>query len=267
MVKCVLEDAATKWRDEMTNLTWLAQAPYINCTLPHKKRPPYPLSWEEQRLMFDELQPHSQRMSEFCTNTGARDEEVCALEWAWEIRLPELDEPDKPGKPGIRRSAFIIPAEVAKNRTKDPRPRLLVLNDAAQLIVDSARGEHPRYVFTYEDHEGNRDRMYTLRSSGWVRARRRASKRYKDTKRVEAPAGFKCLRVHDLRHTFGRRLRATNVSLEDREDLLGHKSDRVTTDYSAPEIRNLIQAANQVIKSRNSPELTVLRVIQSHVSP
>ena len=40
-----------------------------------------------------------------------RDEEVCALEWAWEIRLPELDEPDKPGKPGIRRSAFIIPAE------------------------------------------------------------------------------------------------------------------------------------------------------------
>jgi hypothetical protein len=72
VVKCVLEDAATKWRDEMSNLTWLAQSPYINCTLPHKKRPPYPLSWEEQRLMFDELQPHSQRMSEFCTNTGAR---------------------------------------------------------------------------------------------------------------------------------------------------------------------------------------------------
>ena len=77
MVKCVLEDAARKWRDEMTNLTWLAQAPYINCTLPHKKRPPYPLSWEEQRLMFDEWQPHSQRMSEFCTNTGARDEAAC----------------------------------------------------------------------------------------------------------------------------------------------------------------------------------------------
>src|SRR5262249_27479561 len=153
------------------------------------------------------------------TNTSARDEEICALEWAWEIRLPELDELAEPGKPAIRRSAFIIPAEVAKNRTKDPRPRLLVLNDASQAIIESARGEHPRYVFTYEDHEGNRDRMYTLRSSGWVRARSRASKRYKDMKRVEAPAGFKSLRVHDLRHTFGRRLRATNVSLEDREDL------------------------------------------------
>jgi len=83
---------------------------------------------------------------------------------------------------------------------------------------------------------------------------------------AKAPTGFKSLRVHDLRHTFGRRLLATNVSLEDREDLLGHKSDRVTTDYSAPEIRNLIQAANQVIKSRNSPELTVLPVIQAHAS-
>ncbi len=62
-----------------------------------------------------------------------------------------------------------------------------------------------------------------------VRARRRASKRYKDTKRVEALAGFKNLRVHDLQHPFGRRRRATNVSLEDREDLSGHKSDRVTT--------------------------------------
>jgi integrase len=150
--------------------------------------------------MFDELQPHSQCMSEFCTNTGARDEEICALEWGWEIRLPELDEPGKQDTPGIRRSAFTIPAEVPKNRTKDPRPRLLVLNDAAQLIVESARGEDPQYVFTYEDHRGNRDRMYTLRSSGWVRARSRASKRYKDMKGVEPPAGFESLRVHDLRH-------------------------------------------------------------------
>jgi integrase len=188
VVKCVLEDAATKWRDEGTNLTWLAQAPYINCTLPRKKRQPYPLSWEEQRLMFDELQPHSQCMSEFCTNTGARDEEICALEWGWEIRLPELDEPGKQDTPGIRRSAFIIPAEVAKNRTKDPRPRLLVLNDAAQLIVESARGEDPQYVFTYEDHRGNRDRMYTLRSSGWVRACPRRAQ-------MREPTGWKWIRV------------------------------------------------------------------------
>ena len=32
------------------------------------------------------------------------------------------------------------------------------------------------------------------------------------------------VRVHDLKHTFGRRLRAAGVSFEDRQDLLGHKS-------------------------------------------
>jgi site-specific recombinase XerD len=54
------------------------------------------------------------------------------------------------------------------------------------------------------------------------------------------------VRVHDLKHTFGRRLRAAGVSLEDRQDLLGHKSGRITTHYSQPELENLIAAANKV---------------------
>src|SRR6266853_6114173 len=39
------------------------------------------------------------------------------------------------------------------------------------------------------------------------------------------------------------------VSFEDRQDLLGHRSTRVTTDYSAAELRNLLDAANRVQKS------------------
>jgi integrase len=70
--------------------------------------------------------------------------------------------------------------------------------------------------------------------------------------------GLPTLRVHDLKHTFGRRLRAAGVSFEDRQDLLGHKSGRITTHYSAAELGNLIAAANQVIRSRKSPALTVL---------
>ena len=53
-------------------------------------------------------------------------------------------------------------------------------------------------------------------------------------------AGLIQVRVHDLKHTFGRRLRATNVSFEDRQDLLGHKSSRITTHYSSAELKNLI---------------------------
>ena len=54
--------------------------------------------------------------------------------------------------------------------------------------------------------------------------------------------------MHDLRHTFGPRLRAVGVSFEDRQDLLGHRCTRVTTDYSAAELRNLLDAANRVQK-------------------
>ena len=175
-------------------------------------------------------------------------------------RVPELETPE------IRRTVFVIPGGVAKNRTEDPQPRLLVLNDAAQSIIDSVRGEHPRYVFTYEDYAGTRDRLYTTRTTGWLAARRRAAARYAAELGREAPPGFRGLRVHDMRHTFGRRLRAAGVSFEDRQDLLGHKSDRVTTHYSAAEIGNLVEAANQVIKSRKTPARTVLRMVSDRVS-
>ena len=52
------------------------------------------------------------------------------------------------------------------------------------------------------------------------------------------------MRVHDLQHTFGRRLRAARVSVEDRQDLLGHESARITDHYSGAETGNLIEAAN-----------------------
>ncbi len=54
------------------------------------------------------------------------------------------------------------------------------------------------------------------------------------------------VRVHDLKHTFGRRLRAADVRYEERQDLLGHRSGRITTHYSAAELGNLIEAANRV---------------------
>jgi integrase len=59
-------------------------------------------------------------------------------------------------------------------------------------------------------------------------------------------AGLSHARIHDLKHSFGRRLRAAGVSFEDRQDLLGHKSGRITTHYSAPELINLIEASNRV---------------------
>ena len=71
------------------------------------------------------------------------------------------------------------------------------------------------------------------------------------------------MRIRDLKHTFGRRLGAADVSFEDRPDLLGHKSGRITTHYSAAEVEveNLLEAANKVcaVQSRKSPALGLLK--------
>ena len=72
--------------------------------------------------------------------------------------------------------------------------------------------------------------------------------------------GREHVRVHDLKHTFGRRLRAAGVTFEDRQDLLGHRSRRITTHYSATDLVRLIEAAESVCEHEGKrPELVVLR--------
>jgi len=61
--------------------------------------------------------------------------------------------------------------------------------------------------------------------------------------------------VHDLKHTFDRRLRAAGVSFEDRQDLLGHESGRITTHYSRPELSSLIAAVEKICDDTKSPKV------------
>ena len=63
--------------------------------------------------------------------------------------------------------------------------------------------------------------------------------------------GLRQVRVHDLKHTFGRRLRAAGVPLETRKVLLGHKNGDITTHYSAPELEELIEAVNKVCTEKS----------------
>ena len=59
-------------------------------------------------------------------------------------------------------------------------------------------------------------------------------------------------------------LTAAGVSFEDRQDLLGHRSGRITTHYSAAELSRLIEAANRVCgRSGKKPELVVLHRLSS----
>ncbi len=92
-------------------------------------------------------------------------------------------------------------------------------------------------------------------NKGWLRAR--------------ASAGLPQVRVHDLKHTFGRRLRAADVSFEDRQDLLGHKSERITTHYSSAELMSLWKAANTVCGERSRAQVSLLKLsmFPSRASP
>jgi len=232
----ILNLTARLWRDKGSNVTWLAQAPLIQLDKNGCARKPYPLDWSEQHLLFEELAPHLQRMALFDVNTGLRVEELCGLKWEWEQRIPELDTPE------IKRSVFVLPGAVTKNG----EARVVVLNDVAQSIVQEVRGQHPVYVFTWLNRKGERTRVARMTNSGWKAARRRAAARYEKELKRALPPAFRRVRVHDLRHTFGRRLRAASVGLEDRQDLLGHKSGRMTTHYSAAEIGNLLAAVNRL---------------------
>ncbi len=62
---------------------------------------------------------------------------------------------------------------------------------------------NPTNVFHYKDEPIKR-----MLNSVWMRAR----------------SAVDLEQAHDLKHTFGRRLRAVSVSFEDRQDLLSHRS-------------------------------------------
>ena len=66
--------------------------------------------------------------------------------------------------------------------------------------------------------------------------------------------------VHNLRHTFGKRLRSAGVLLETRKALLGHANGDITTHYSAAELQELIDAAESIV-SRGKNETPNLMLI------
>jgi integrase len=244
----VLNLCARKWRDENKH-PWLNTVPMITM-LDEKKdrRQPYPLSWDEQTIFFRELPDHLRIMALFKVNAGCREQEVCKLRWEWEIDVPELGT-----------SVFLIPAEFGgrteKSGVKNREERLVVLNDIAKSIIEGQRGRDDEWVFPYEGHA-----LHRMNDSAWRSARTKASKKWQEEYGKQPHPDLERVRVHDLKHTFGRRLRAAGVTEEDRQVLLGHKNGSVTTHYSSAELTNLITAANKVVATDSrSPTLTILK--------
>lgn len=243
-----------KWRDAEKR-PWLDSVPMISM-LEEKRssRKPYPLSWEEQSILFAEVPDHLLRMSLYKVNTGCREQEVCKLRWEWEIRVPELET-----------SVFLIPPGFGgrhdKAGVKNGDERLVVLNRVAMSVIDGQRGLHRDLVFPYgQPDQFGPTTLHRMNDTAWKKARVRAAAKWEAKHQSPALHGFRSIRVHDLKHTFGRRLRAAGVTLEDRNILLGHKNGSITSHYSTAELGQLIEAANKVSATDSrGPALTILR--------
>ncbi len=163
-------------------------------------------------------------MALFAVNTGLRDANVCGLQRSWEVPVPE-----------IGRSVFVVPAEEFKVN----RPHVVILNDIAWSIIQTQRGRHAVWVFPYRGR-----RIARMNNSAWQQARREV--------------GLRNVRVHDLRHTYGCRVRAAGVSAEDRAALLGHATQSMVGHYASGDVGRLLREANLVLHRQET--CTVLRV-------
>jgi len=233
VVSAVLNRAARVWRHE-DGTPWLCQAPprLSRLSLKGKQARAYPLSWTEQDKLFQALPRHLADAALYAVNTGCRDQEVCQLRWEWEVWIPEF-----------KRSVFILPETMTKTSTE----RVVVLNSVATKVVEARRGLHPDFVFSYKGKV-----LTTMRSPAWRRG----------WEKTGLPMEKGILKgVHNLRHTFGRRLRGAGIPLETRKALLGHANGDITTHYSAAELKELLDAVEKIVDRgiAQTPTLTVIR--------
>jgi len=223
VVRTILTRAARSYRDD-DGRPWLETMPPLITMLDESPRTPYPITWEEQDRLFAKLPARLARMTLFAVNTGLRESNLCGLEWAWEVAVPE-----------INRRVFVIPPEAFKSK----RAHVVILNDVALSIIEEQRGKHPTLVFAYRGK-----RVATMNNTAWQRSRREE--------------GLRSVRIHDLRHTFACRLRAAGVPVEDREVLLGHANHSMAGHYASADVGRLLKQANLVLNREETR--TVLRV-------
>jgi integrase len=231
VVRRILNKAAYEWRDE-TNLSWLERAPRIRLLDTSDSRAPQPISWENQRKLLPALADHLADIALFIINTGARSEEVRLLQWEWEVKVPQ----------GV---AFIIPDSVVKGNTVGER--MLVCNEVAASVVNRQRGKHVEHVFTYTPRgDGAEPRpIGYLNNNGWRAGCERA--------------GLPGLHIHDLRHTFGYRLRQAGVDKQTRGELLGHAASDMTEHYSMADLDHLYRQVNTITVPIHADAVVTLR--------
>jgi hypothetical protein len=130
-------------------------------------------------------------MAIFKVNTGTRKQEVCRPRWDWEIAVPELNT-----------SVFVVPADFGGRRelsgVKNGEDRVIVMNQAARAVIETRRGIHPEFVFTWrrpskkpDAHKRSGKPVKFMNNTAWQSARVRAARRLRGEVRAARALGVR----------------------------------------------------------------------------
>ncbi|WP_143763003.1 tyrosine-type recombinase/integrase [Ramlibacter tataouinensis] len=116
---------------------------------------------------------------------------------------------------------------------------MLYLNDVAWNIVQKQRDKHKEFAFVWR-----RERIKNLKLDPAMEYRRIETMNNTARQNARRAVGLQSVRIHDLRHTFGQRLRQAGVPKEDRTSLLGHAVEDMPEHYATATVEQPIKAAN-----------------------
>jgi integrase len=226
VVTTVLNRACRDW-------DWIPRVPRIR-SVKGPVRTAYPINWEEQDRLFSCLPTTWEKgCALFAVNTGVRKAELFGLKWSDMVAIPELET-----------FVFIL------RGTKNGQDRAVICNSMALQAVNYQRDNGSQYVFPsrWQGNKGGR-----IRQSGKIWAKAWIDAGLPSDRLVRKG-------IHNLRHTYGHRLRAAGVPEEDRAALLGHNNTSLVQHYAMPDIERLLAASEKVTERKDT---VILRAVQS----
>jgi integrase len=190
IVRRILNLAHQDWR-------WIRAVPKIRMLKEPRRRVRF-LRREEAQRLLDAMPTHMTPIVRFALATGCRAGEILGLEW----NRVDLE----------RKIAWLD-----HGATKSGEGRGIPLNADAIAALQSTRGQHSRWCFTFAGHRIQKS------STAWDKARQRA--------------GIEDFRFHDLRHTWASWHVQSGTSLQELMELGGWKSYEMVLRYAhlAPE--------------------------------
>ena len=203
LIRNVLRTARDEWQ-------WIDSMPKVRLLHGEVQRDRWLTKEEAQRLIAS-CAAHLAALVRFALATGCRAREITDLEWS-RVDL-------------ARRTAWL-------DRTKNGTPRGVPLNADALVVLESVRGQHPVYCFTYRGEPIGWD----VTNTAWQTAVKKA--------------GISDFRFHDLRHTWASWHRQAGTSCDELKDLGGWKTRSMVDRYAKFATENLASAAARIEQAR-----------------